>query len=223
MRTETVIGSGSFWDDARLYGPRLQATGPNCKLNMWVHMGSNQMQTLNVYFNNFSNYFDFVSLKSIYGPLGKDWIRMEIAIGQWPANYHVEMIGDTWNADNNEIGIDDIEFVNCYAGAQTTDLSLDCDFEAGFCDYYQDKTGDFEWDRGFNHSNYRGPYFDHTTGYGWYAYIDNTWPLKRNDRARLSSSVQTSIDRTQCFSFWYHMFGAKIDTLNLYLDTFEAG
>lgn len=220
MRTDTDFGSGSFYDDAILLGPRLQATGPNCKITFWVHMGSQEKQQLQLFYNN-TNYLDYHFLKTIYGPLGKGWVQMEVPIGEFPANYHVEFMGDPWNADYYEIGLDDIEMVNCYAGSQATDLSLNCDFEEDFCNYYQDTKAEFEWERGYNHSNYRGPDFDHTTGFGYYAYIDNTWPLKRDDKARLSSSIQTSVNTPQCFSFWYHMFGPKIDTMNLYLDTFD--
>lgn len=222
MGTSTDFGSGSFYDDAILLGPCLQATGPSCKLTFWVHMGSNEKQQLRIFYNNFSDYLDYHHLETIYGPLGsKEWVRKEVPIGKFPANHHIEFMGDPWNADYYEIGLDDIEMPNCYPGYQPTNLSLDCDFESDFCNYYQDTEGEFEWKRGYNHSDYRGPTFDHTTGYGYYAYIDNTYPLKKDDKARLSSSIQTTVNTPQCFSFWYHMFGPKIDTMNLYLDTFD--
>ena len=51
---------------------------------------------------------------------------------------------------------------------------------------------------------------------GWYMYIETSAPRVTNDTARLVS--QTIQARTAyCFSFWYHMYGAHVNRLNVYI------
>ena len=59
------------------------------------------------------------------------------------------------------------------------------------------------------------------TGNGWYIYIEASWPRKPNDMARLiSASVPgTTASKGKCLSFWYHMYGADINTLSVYVRT----
>lgn len=58
-------------------------------------------------------------------------------------------------------------------------------------------------------------------GNGWYVYIETSWPRKMNDTARLiSSSIPgTTASKGKCLSFWYHMYGADINTLSVYVRT----
>lgn len=53
---------------------------------------------------------------------------------------------------------------------------------------------------------------------GYYVYIDASFPRKLNDTARLISAV-INPPSEKCLSFWYHMFGTHVNTLNLYLKT----
>ena len=59
------------------------------------------------------------------------------------------------------------------------------------------------------------------TGNGWYVYIEASEPRKPNDTAKLiSSSVAgTTASGGKCLSFWYHMYGADINTLSVYVRT----
>lgn len=58
-------------------------------------------------------------------------------------------------------------------------------------------------------------------GNGWYVYIEASWPRKVNDTARLISSSMpaTTATKGKCLSFWYHMYGADINTLSVYVRT----
>lgn len=80
---------------------------------------------------------------------------------------------------------------------------MDCTFEDGWCNYFHDPTGDFEWERTniATPSSNTGPGFgmfqisslfsflpqmfshiylsnilDHTTGSGYYAFIESSYP-----------------------------------------------
>ena len=49
-------------------------------------------------------------------------------------------------------------------------------------------------------------------------FIETSSPRKRGDRARLESEVFTpTTGKGRCLSFWYHMQGGHIGTLNVYM------
>lgn len=53
---------------------------------------------------------------------------------------------------------------------------------------------------------------------GKYVYIESSAPRKPGDKARLISPQITSTS-PMCMSFYYHMYGQHIGTLNVYLKT----
>ena len=63
-----------------------------------------------------------------------------------------------------------------------------------------------------------GPSVDHTlsTTSGYYIYIE-TSESGEGDTARLNSEVFQSTGTEMCFSFYYHMYGATIGALNIYV------
>ena len=99
-----------------------------------------------------------------------------------------------------------------------------CDFESGLCAWSQDHTDDFDWtrDNGGTSSAGTGPSFDHTTQTtrGYYIYIE-TSRKRANMTARIISGSLGSLGSGHsygpiCVSFWYHMYGAHVNVLNLY-------
>ncbi|CAH1102080.1 unnamed protein product, partial [Psylliodes chrysocephalus] len=107
-----------------------------------------------------------------------------------------------------------------------TPPKLSCDFETvDLCGWTHDLNHDFDWLR----ENYNtpsgsigtGPSFDHTKGVGgdgYYMYIESS-SKAQNDTARLISPVYDKMDDEVCFEFFYHMYGATIGTLRVYLKT----
>ena len=63
--------------------------------------------------------------------------------------------------------------------------------------------------------------FSILTGNGYYIYIEASWPRRRNDIAKLISAQvpATTGSNGKCLSFWYHMYGADINTLSVYVRT----
>ncbi|XP_015439108.1 PREDICTED: MAM and LDL-receptor class A domain-containing protein 1-like [Dufourea novaeangliae] len=103
-----------------------------------------------------------------------------------------------------------------------------CNFAGGFCDWSNDAEDDFDWtiSRGSGNPT-TGPAMDSSgdraTG-GGYAYIDSSFPRRPGDKARLLSSSfpAPSADTPMCLHFWFHMFGAGIGTLRLFLRHFRS-
>ncbi|XP_058795979.1 MAM and LDL-receptor class A domain-containing protein 2-like isoform X2 [Phymastichus coffea] len=98
-----------------------------------------------------------------------------------------------------------------------------CDFEKGLCWWEQDPKHDFDWvrhkfDTPSSHIG-TGPTHDHTLGAnydGYYLYIEASGRLV-NDAARIISPLYPSnLTESGCFSFWYHMYGSTIGSLNVY-------
>lgn len=51
---------------------------------------------------------------------------------------------------------------------------------------------------------------------GNYVYIETSVPRRNNDKARLQSPSQTG-SGVKCLTFWYHMYGSQVRTLNVYV------
>lgn len=93
----------------------------------------------------------------------------------------------------------------------------DCNFESGLCTWTQAKDDQFDWTRvrGSTGTLNTGPTSDHTTGSGYYIYIETSSPRRVNDTARIISQP-INVNTTMCLSFWYHMYGTSVRTLNVY-------
>ncbi|XP_051555722.1 zonadhesin isoform X4 [Myxocyprinus asiaticus] len=87
--------------------------------------------------------------------------------------------------------------------------SINCDFESDICSWNQLLTDVFDWTRhtGSTPSSMTGPSFDHTTGSGFYIYIEGD-SATHGDTARLLSSECTD-PQPQCLQFWYHIYGTS--------------
>ncbi|KAK5851702.1 hypothetical protein PBY51_023237 [Eleginops maclovinus] len=94
-----------------------------------------------------------------------------------------------------------------------------CDFEAGLCGYTQDKqsdTGDWELRRGPTPTSYTGPRGDHTTGLGYYLYMEAS-PMLPGQSIRMLSRPLRGSRGAQCLRFYYHMYGSGTGQLSVHL------
>jgi len=94
---------------------------------------------------------------------------------------------------------------------------VDADFESGFGTWTHASGDDFDWSRHANGtpSNGTGPSGDHTTGSGWYAYIEASNPNNPDQTAILDGPCIDLNQRTSAnWSFWYHMSGSDMGTLH---------
>ncbi|XP_034055126.1 MAM domain-containing protein 2a isoform X3 [Gymnodraco acuticeps] len=94
-----------------------------------------------------------------------------------------------------------------------------CDFESGVCGYIQDKKGDkADWlrVRGHTPTSYTGPRGDHTTGVGYFMYIEASL-MRPGHKARLLTSDLRGSSSPQCLILFYHMHGSGSGILSMLL------
>ena len=112
-----------------------------------------------------------------------------------------------------------------------------CDFEASnICGYTNSPSGTIDWTRhsGTTTSWYTGPPYDHTTftsegidllhplafstffSLGHYMFIETSLPSVAGDVARLISPRYPASTEYNCLQFYYHQYGADVDTLNVF-------
>ncbi|XP_031437822.1 MAM domain-containing glycosylphosphatidylinositol anchor protein 2-like isoform X1 [Clupea harengus] len=109
-----------------------------------------------------------------------------------------------------------------------------CSFEEEpICMFTQEKNDDFDWTRhsaatrDTKYTPNTGPSGDRTgSKQGFYMYIETSRPRKQGDKARLVSPIFNVAPKNPysltnppayCFSFYYHMYGKHIGTLNAFL------
>ncbi|XP_048507333.1 MAM and LDL-receptor class A domain-containing protein 1-like [Athalia rosae] len=106
----------------------------------------------------------------------------------------------------------------------TNMVPTSCDFESpDLCRWEQDPLHDFDWIRhNFNTPSWNigtGPSHDHTLGAGnngYYMYIEATDKIENSTARLMSPLYSANLTAEGCFSFWYHMYGTTIGTLNVY-------
>ncbi|XP_077978860.1 MAM and LDL-receptor class A domain-containing protein 1-like [Glandiceps talaboti] len=199
-------------------------------LTFWYHMYGEDTGQLRVYKKNIVSQTEMMLWKLVGAqndPL--TWMYAQVPITTTGEEYMVIFEGVEGSGVLGDIAIDDVIILDDQScGLEPTyadptinpSTQITCNFESGFCDWIQDTDDEFDWSRRNSPtgSKYTGPDSDHTTGSGYYIYIETSSPRIEGDRAVLMTEGLPATDQNgNCFSFWYHMYGVDIEVLNIYV------
>ncbi|XP_068745607.1 MAM and LDL-receptor class A domain-containing protein 1-like isoform X1 [Montipora capricornis] len=198
-------------DYAVLSSPALLSTGNTC-ITFYYHMYGSAMGKLTVNVNG-----RVLFRKS--GNQGDRWILAEFD------NYIVGVYKVVFNATRgssfqSDIAIDDVIVRpgSCLSGTTPPQLPkvLKCSFDNSTCGLKQSRNDTFDWTRhrGPTPSSFTGPSSDHSSGNGYYMYIEASSPRRQGDYAVLSSPALLSTGNT-CITFYYHMYGSAMGKLTV--------
>ncbi|XP_073714301.1 apical endosomal glycoprotein [Misgurnus anguillicaudatus] len=198
---------------AMMTSPQFNADDTKC-LQLWYYMEGSGTGTLNVYQQS-SNKDRFLLLTQS-GEQGGLWRFAQTPLTLSGSNYRIMVEGITGQSEQGTIAFDDVQVTNypCTPSGQ-------CDFEANFCSWINLlEVNDADWLRvQASTVKHTGPSVDHTSNSstGYYLYMDSSvgqW----GDTAMILSEIFTPDSRGHCFTFWYHLYGNNVGTLNLYMN-----
>uniref|UniRef100_A0A8C2CV18 Zonadhesin n=1 Tax=Cyprinus carpio TaxID=7962 RepID=A0A8C2CV18_CYPCA len=223
-----IEGDSVFYgDSARIMSPVCHTTGKQC-LSFWFHMyGMANAMLLNLYIfeNNRAS-----KIWSRTNNQGNSWYQGQVEINDCLL-FQIIIEGIRGSNPRSDVSIDDVSIMHgaCdHLSAEDLDLttlaphpstpnlndphpncSMNCDFESDICSWTQMVTDVFDWTRhkGSTPTSMTGPSSDHTTGSGFYMYIEGDTAV-HGDTARLLSA-ECADPQPQCLQFWYHMYGSS--------------
>ncbi|KAJ7308087.1 hypothetical protein JRQ81_008593 [Phrynocephalus forsythii] len=206
-------GPGQMMSLARAATPVLGPSGLACALEMGFTAGPQGLLALAVADESLG------TSRWVWYALGNGtsgWEHVRIHLGARARPFQLELLGlEDLDGPGGFplLGVRHVAFVDCDAGTALPKLSgLSCNFETDWCTWFPERDDIFEWERG------QGPGWesDHTTGAGFFLFVDPSAPGADGLSARLVSSPQVASGGGDvCLSFWYRLDGPQIGTLNL--------
>ncbi|XP_052069261.1 MAM and LDL-receptor class A domain-containing protein 1-like [Mytilus californianus] len=188
--------------------------GPNPKqcLTFWYHMYGEQINTLKVFQLNGER---TIELWNESANQGNKWYFQSLSLND-TRPYRIKYKAKRGNGSKSEIAIDDISITNTECKKV---YSIDCNFEKETCNWNVEQESEYMWTviSGGIHPNDTGPVVDHTYGLydGNYIYL-NASNIEPGQKSNFTS-VTVSSEGDACFTFWFHMYGDGLETLNVYL------
>ncbi|MBN3307353.1 MLRP2 protein, partial [Amia calva] len=219
------FGKGLFLTEALLRSPLLPPSSPYCQMLFHFHMYGWDVGNLQVKLQQRNG--SETMMWSHSNSTGNQWNAEYINLGRLSESYRIlfssqPRVNPSGSAAaTDDIAIDDISFKNCETSYQPPALPpCNCSFESDLCGWVQGATDDFDWERraGPTDTPNTGPEADHTSGSGYFLYIESSTPRREGDVAQLKSPLLASSGPSgYCLTFWYHMFGATVGTLRMYI------
>ncbi|CAC5403046.1 unnamed protein product [Mytilus coruscus] len=210
----TKSTSGSKLDDESSIWTGLIVPSPKQCLTFWHHMYGGQINTLKVF--QLSNKHN-ITLWEKSGNQGNKWFFQSLSLDDI-GPYRIMFKAIRGNGRKSEIAVDDIFITNTDCKKAS---AIDCNFEADNCGW---ATGlaTYKWEPWYSGytSTHTGPNVDHTLGtnFGHYMYLKGASDTPNEQKSNLTSViVNPAVDA--CFTFWYHMDGRGMSTLNVYLES----
>ncbi|CAG2247392.1 unnamed protein product [Mytilus edulis] len=214
--------SGGSQHDTAVLKSHMLSTGPYC-LSMAYNMNGDSIGALNVYTKE-CNSTVRNKIWSVAGNKGEHWFDGCIKTPVLSQDYQIYIEAERGSTYASDIAIDDVNIHagNCICSSKTVVRS--CNFEQGLCQWHQLNTDDFDWTRlsGPTGSQATGPNNDHTTGNGYYLYIESSSPRTQDNKAELESTALPG-GIQYCLTFYYNMLGATMGALHIYKEVTPSG
>nr|XP_021506776.1 apical endosomal glycoprotein [Meriones unguiculatus] len=202
---------GQLRSEARALTPALGPSGPHCELHMAYYFYSKPQ--------------GFLALVLVEKGLrellwqapsssSQGWTVEKVLLGARHRPFQLEFVSlvDLDDPGQPGAGVDNVTLSNCNLNVTTeSDQEVSCNFERHSCSWHTGHFTDAHWHRVKSH----GSKYDHTTGQGFFMFLDPTDPPARGQGALLLTRPQVSVVPKECLSFWYHLYGPQIGTLRL--------
>uniref|UniRef100_A0A8C3XMJ9 MAM domain-containing protein n=1 Tax=Chelydra serpentina TaxID=8475 RepID=A0A8C3XMJ9_CHESE len=199
----------------RLYGPSLPGNLQYCLRFYYAIYGFFKMSdTLSVYIFEENHVVQEKIWSVLESPKGV-WTQAEITFKK-PMPCKVVFL--TWCKSFWDCGLVALDDISVSLGKMWSSFPGECTFEKDECAFTQERRNRSSWHRrrGQTPTSYTGPKGDHTTGVGYYMYIEAS-NMIYGQKARLTSRSLRGVPGKQCLTFFYHMHGAGSGLLNVYV------
>ncbi|XP_077978865.1 MAM and LDL-receptor class A domain-containing protein 1-like [Glandiceps talaboti] len=202
----------------------------SCVVSFRYYMYGPDRGSLSFYLQDPDDTFNLALLWIQQGNQGTAWKSAEVFVGSHGAGWRFDIetypLLGTITGEIVDMAVDEIEFNNCHPDDEPSNISdLTCDFEEGLCGWLQVASytddDDFDWARhsGPTETRATGPDYDVTKGSdgdGYYMYTEAT-NYYEDSKARLTIYPQAPTSEPSCLSFYYHMYGATVGSLSVYV------
>ncbi|XP_033112049.1 MAM and LDL-receptor class A domain-containing protein 1-like [Anneissia japonica] len=207
------------YQTARLWTLSYPATNGTC-VKWFYHMYGATVNTLNVYLVNKEGTVGAPAWTNRNNQ-GNIWRLGKLSV-ETKSAFQIMFEGIVGSRTTGDIALDDVRIID---GACLRNAQNQCDFEdPHICYFVQDEYDDFDWIRtsGLTLTSGTGPAYDHTYGtlQGSYMYIETSYQ-RYNQTARLWTLSYPATNGT-CVKWFYHMYGATVNTLNVYIVNTEG-
>ncbi|XP_072544730.1 apical endosomal glycoprotein [Salminus brasiliensis] len=219
--------------EVQFQSPSLPASSPYCQILFYFHLGrGGSVGDLSIFLQNGEG--RRTRLWTRNHSTATDWSLEHLAIGKQQQPYRIIYSSQTTSLHSQgaskpeyrAIAVDDISFLNCETSYQPPALSATgCSFEKDLCGWVQGSTEDLHWLRqsGPTETVNTGPAGDHTSSQGYYVYVESSSPNRKGQVARLKSPLLPPAGKKgYCLQLWYHMFGATVGSLKLFLQSISS-
>ncbi|MCP4136854.1 MAG: S8 family serine peptidase [bacterium] len=190
----------------------------NAELTFWYHMYGSSMGELHVDIYDMASYQWHNDAATISGDQGDSWKKQAVDLSSFGDLIKVRFRGITGTHEYSDISIDDISVMEKIPETAAP-YTVDFENEGALPQGWENSTDDdINWTILFSStpSSSTGPTGDHSSGSGYYAYIESSGSAYPLNKANLVTPRinKSSIENPE-LRFWYNMYGTSMGELHV--------